>query len=86
MASPIFFPWNSETEYLAVAHADIEDCGNHAGGPLALAQDDLPLGVIDGDHVYLYVSGPVTLDMLRHEPEAAFDGLVPNPCSCQLLL
>lgn len=29
IASPIFFPWNAEVEYLVLSHVEVEDCGNH---------------------------------------------------------
>lgn len=38
IASPIFFPWNSETQYLQVSHVDIEDCGNQ-DDPTTRSQD-----------------------------------------------
>jgi len=49
VASPIFFPWNSETEYLAVVHADIEDCGNH-DDPTTRSQDAI-YSVVGPSHV-----------------------------------
>lgn len=38
IASPIFFPWNSETEYLSVRRLDIADCGDH-NDPTTRSQD-----------------------------------------------
>lgn len=38
IASPIFFPWNSETAYLWIDGVDIEDCGNH-DDPTTRSQD-----------------------------------------------
>jgi hypothetical protein len=30
VASPVFFPWNSETTHLVIRYVDIEDCGDHS--------------------------------------------------------
>lgn len=38
VASPIFFPWDSETEYLLIRNADIADCGTH-DDPTVQSQD-----------------------------------------------
>ncbi|MBN2528993.1 MAG: right-handed parallel beta-helix repeat-containing protein [Deltaproteobacteria bacterium] len=38
IASPIFFPWNSETQYLLIEHTDIKDCGSH-DDPTTRSQD-----------------------------------------------
>jgi hypothetical protein len=38
VASPIFFPWDSVTEYVLIRKAEIEDCGNH-DDPTVISQD-----------------------------------------------
>jgi hypothetical protein len=38
VASPVFFPWDSETTYLALRRVDIEDCGTH-DDPTTRSQD-----------------------------------------------
>lgn len=51
IASPVFFPWDSATEYLSIRHTEIEDCGTHDSQEVR--SQDAVYAVVGPSHVVI---------------------------------